>query len=512
MDTSETWYRVIHIPTFQQEYREYWEGRQQPEAFLPQLLAVLSTASRFETKSKGLGHDRVDGVHIPTACALVRTWLDGLRGKQLTDIKTLQVEVLLLQAQRMINPRSQDSWAHLGYVIRLAMNMGLHRDPSEFEPRMTVFVGEIRRRLWFTILDMNLHLSLSCNMSCLIRESDYSCQPPRNLNDSDLDPEMVELPQSKPIDQHTDNQMQVYAAMTLGTRMKVSQLINQAENMRDYDKVLEVGSKLDRFLDDINYIFPRQGILSDAQRSQMWRKRVILDMHVRRPLLALYRPFAIGAPNAPGQISRAYLRSSMVILRYLDEIDPMLAHYQDIASMYHHILRGDILQAALSVCFYIQSALRPLTSSSALGHQGLRVSPEGSEDMLPYNPHSSILWSPSRLISTVEKTFELLIRYIGRGDTKDIVCLALVLECSKIEEPREDEVVQSLRRVLDNCYRATNLSPEKVAGHVRGPLGRERFSMDSYGHLANAYMRHETNAGLSASDDVDDWIMWDGWE
>ncbi|KAF3358554.1 hypothetical protein VdG1_00114 [Verticillium dahliae VDG1] len=51
-------------------------------------------------------------------------------------------------------------------------------------------------------------------------------------------------------------------------------------------------------------------------------------MHIRRPLLALYRPFALGSVDAPAQITRAYLTSSMVILQYLDELDPMLAHYQ----------------------------------------------------------------------------------------------------------------------------------------------------------------------------------------
>ncbi|GKT87337.1 Zn(II)2Cys6 transcription factor [Colletotrichum tofieldiae] len=134
--------------------------------------------------------------------------------------------------------------------------MGLHRDPSEFEPRVPVFFGELRRRLWFTILDMDLHLSLACNLSCLVREGDFTCKPPRNLDDSDLYFDMQELPPSKPIDQLTDDQMQVYAAMTLGVRMQVAHLINRVDSIRDYGEIIEVGTKLDRFLEDINYLFP----------------------------------------------------------------------------------------------------------------------------------------------------------------------------------------------------------------------------------------------------------------
>ncbi|KAJ6441779.1 General alpha-glucoside permease [Purpureocillium lavendulum] len=512
IDTSETIYRILHLPTFSEQYELYWEGKLQTESFLPQLLSVLSVASRFETKSKGMGHERVEGVHIPTACALVRSWLDSLKGKQLVDLSTLQVEVLLLHAQRMITPRAQESWTQLGFVVRLAMTMGLHRDPSEWEPRMPVFLGELRRRLWFTIVDMDLHMSLACNLPCLVRDGDFSCRPPRNLNDSELFPDMKELPPTKPIDQVTDNQMQVYAAMTLGTRMRVAPLINKIDSMRDYQEVLDIGAKLERFLDDINYIFPRHGILNDTQRSKQWRCRVILDMHVRRPLLALYRPLAMGVPEVPPQISRAYLRSSMVILKYLDELDPLLAHFQDIAEMYHQILKRDIIQAALSVCFYIQSAVRPNSEGLVLGQQALRMSPDSSDDYPSYTAENLVLWSPARLVNTVQKTLALLITNVSGSDAKDILSVAIVLETVKTAEPKVQEIAQELYGVLDACLRASNFSHEKL-----------RMSVDQF-HQPDSYMRGRSSYGYPGGvananptvsgqmSDIGGWILWEGWE
>ncbi|OAQ80320.1 Zn2Cys6 transcription factor [Purpureocillium lilacinum] len=512
IDTSETIYRILHLPTFSEQYELYWEGKLQSESFLPKLLSVLSVASRFETKSKGMGHERVEGVHIPTACALVRTWLDNLKGKQLVDLSTLQVEVLLLHAQRMITPRAQDSWTQLGFVVRLAMTMGLHRDPSEWEPRMPVFLGELRRRLWFTIVDMDLHMSLACNLPCLVRDGDFSCRPPRNLNDSELFLDMKELPPTKPIDQVTDNQMQVYAAMTLGVRMRVAPLINRIDSMRDYQEVMEVGAKLERFLDDINYIFPRHGILNDTQRSKQWRCRVILDMHVRRPLLALYRPLAMGVPEVPPQISRAYLRSSMVILKYLDELDPLLAHFQDIAEMYHQILKRDIIQAALSVCFYIQSAVRPNSEGLVLGQQALRMSPDSSDDFPSYTAENLVLWSPARLVNTVQKTLALLMNNISGSDTKDILCVAIVLETVKTADPKAHDIARELYGVLDTCLRASNLTREKL-----------RMSLDHF-HQPNDYMRSRASYGYPGSSgsanpavsgpmgDIGGWILWEGWD
>jgi hypothetical protein len=512
IETSETQYRIIHVPTFAEEYNQYWEGKPQPEHFLPQMLSVIAVSSRFETKSRGMGPERVEGVHIPTACALVRLWLDSLKGKQLVELATLQVEVLLLLAQRMIIPRAQDSWNHLGFVVRMAMSMGLHRDPSEFEPRMTAFQGEIRRRLWFTVLDMDLYMSLLANMPCLTREGDYSCRPPRNLDDNEIFPDMSELPPSRPLDQVTDNQMQVYAAMTLPTRMRVAHMINRIDTIRDYQEVLDVGGKLDRFLEDINYIFPRHATLSDAQKSRLWRNRVILDMHVRRPLLALYRPFAMAAPEAPTQISRAYLRSCMVILKYLDELDPALPHFDDICEMYLQMLKRDIIQASLSVCYFIKPAVRPSIDGNMLAQQGLRASPGPADDFPAYIPDDLMLWSPSRLISTVQKTIDMLVGHARGSDIKDILCIAVVLESVRKADARSDEITNNLFDLLNACLRASNVTMEKLRNSSLGNVNE--YQRDAYAHGRMPYIQHSYSMG-GVSDqtaELGGWIMWDGWD
>jgi hypothetical protein len=280
---SEGLYRFMHIPSFRKEYEQYWDGKAYHDAFLPRLLCMMSIASRYESESRGLGHDKTNSVHTPTACALVRHWLDGLKGKQLVDVNTLQTEILLLHAQRQIALRQQDSWTQLGFILRMAMTMGLHRDPSEF-PQLTPFFGELRRKLWYTVMDMDLHVALACNLPCAVREGEFSCKPPRNLNDEDLFPEMQELPESKPLDQYTISQLQAYAASTIPWRLKVSSILSRLDGVHDYVEVLEVGNKLERMLDDIACLFPRHAALDAQRKYKQWRDRALLDMHVRRPL------------------------------------------------------------------------------------------------------------------------------------------------------------------------------------------------------------------------------------
>lgn len=507
-DTSETIYRILHTKTFYDAYNMYWEGKLQSESFLPQLLCVLSVASRFETKSRGMGHERSEGVHIPTACALVQSWLDNLKGKQLVDISTVQVQVLLIHASRLITPRLQDSWNKLGYVLRLAMSMGMHRDPSESDHRIPVFWGEIRRRLWFTLADMDLHMSISCNMPALLRDGDFTCKPPRNLNDSELFPGMQELPPTRPIDQASDNQMQVYAAITLAARMRVAPLVNRIDSIRDYSEVLDVGAKLERFLDDINYIFPRQGSYSVAQKSKQWRSRVILDMHVRRPLLALYRPLALGAADVPTEISRSFLKSSVVILKYLDELDPSLPQYEGVAQMYHQILKPDVIHCSLSVCYYIQSAIRQNSDSLMFNQHGGPSIPGGHGDDLSLSSAESVVpWSPVRLVSTVQESLDLLVKYMGGNDTKDILCLATVLETVKTSEPKVQEVTRNLYGVLESCLRSSSISKEKLRA-----VSMDQYASDSFMHGQPAYGYANSMGSGGSANDLGGWILWDGWE
>jgi hypothetical protein len=143
---SESLYRTVHIPTFMSHYERWWDGTLRSEVFLPQLLPMLCIGYRFVGVAKGLQPDR-DGIHIPTACTLVREYLNNLRGKQLVDFGTLQAETLLLMAERMVNLKNQDSWTQLGLIVRMSMTMGLHRDPSEFPQKISPFWGELRRRI-----------------------------------------------------------------------------------------------------------------------------------------------------------------------------------------------------------------------------------------------------------------------------------------------------------------------------------------------------------------------------
>ncbi|KAI1084040.1 hypothetical protein F5B20DRAFT_568553 [Whalleya microplaca] len=465
LNGSETIYRVLHVPSFRNQYDRYWEGNLQPDAFLPQLLSIICIGYRFLGIGKCQYHDR-EGVHIATASALVRIWLEGLRGKQLVEFSTLQAEILQLMAQRMINPQSQEFWAHLGLIVRRAMTMGLHRDPSEFPQKISPFWGEQRRKLWYTILELDVHMSMQCNLPCCIQEANFNCLPPRNLNDDEIHPLIDQLPPSKPIDQHTDSRIQVFAASTLAMRLKVADLVNRIDSLQDYQQIIALGNELERAFEDVRCIVPlsHSGNMNEVRRQ--WVSRVVLDMNCRRPLLALYRPFALSSPDAPQQIVTGYLRSSMILLSYLDELDPSSPDYQQFWHMLHIVMKQDILQAAFSVCYYIKQATGDAASPQS-STWGSVSKPDSVENSYTIAAESSIILSLPRLRNTVQKTLDGMIKRIREIETdiKDLISLTVVFNMVQGGSPEQkrDAVKKGMQAILDAGLQSIHTNHENIA-------------------------------------------------
>jgi hypothetical protein len=96
----------------------------------------------------------------------------------------------------------KDIWFLLALEVNLAMRMGYHRDPSHF-PGISPLQGEMRRRLWATVLMGDILISSQMGMPRMI--SDWQCDTaePRNLNDADLDEDTAELPPPRLETEHT---------------------------------------------------------------------------------------------------------------------------------------------------------------------------------------------------------------------------------------------------------------------------------------------------------------------
>lgn len=465
MSGSESVYRVLHIPSFMSQYNQYWQGNRQPDCFLPQLLSVLCIGYRFLGAGKGQFRNDREGIHMPTACALVRAWLDGLRGKQLVEFSSLQTEVLVLMAQRILNSNTQETWSHLGLLVRMALTMGLHRDPSEFSQKIQPFGAELRRKLWTTILELDIQMSMQCNLPSCIRGGEFTCQPPRNLNDNELYPDMIGLPPSKSIEVDTDARIQVFVSNTQVARLKAAELVNRIDSLQDYQQVLEIGNALEQALEDVRYVVPHKHSNSATEAYRQWRTRVVLDMNCRRPLLELYRPFALSSTHCPQQIMTGYLKSCVVLLSYIEEMDPLFPEYPNIWHTHHVVLQRDIIHASLGVCYYIKNIQETIANAGGSEKAESSCRPDAIAGSCISASRSSMLLSLPRLRAIVEKVIDNMIKCIGQvgTDIKDLLSLTIVFYTYRGEtHQRKKEVQQALQRIVDAGLECIQISQESI--------------------------------------------------
>ncbi|KAI4245871.1 MAG: hypothetical protein LQ352_006500 [Teloschistes flavicans] len=87
---------------------------------------------------------------------------------------------------------SHSLWTLTGVAIRIAQRMGLHRDGADL--KLPPLETEIRRRLWWQILLLEVRAAEFSGIGQTIRELQWTTKIPLNVNDRDLNPSMVGPP------------------------------------------------------------------------------------------------------------------------------------------------------------------------------------------------------------------------------------------------------------------------------------------------------------------------------
>lgn len=157
-DTFETTYRVLHAPTFWNEYQAFWENPKKGNlGFIAILLLVIATARC--TSSKGpLNFVGESSSVRETAMIWIEacdSWVQRQSQKH-WDLTIYQINRLLLLAKQSNGIKLKRAWISATTLFRNAMAAGLHRDPSLLDAKIFVFEQEMRRRLRVRIVEIDL--------------------------------------------------------------------------------------------------------------------------------------------------------------------------------------------------------------------------------------------------------------------------------------------------------------------------------------------------------------------
>ncbi|OBT97872.2 hypothetical protein VE01_03930 [Pseudogymnoascus verrucosus] len=249
-------------------------------------------------------------------------------------------------------------WILLGMLIPIALRMGLHRDPKHFG-EIPVFAGEMRRRVWATIFQIDVGFSALAGLPRMIKPQQCDTEEPRNLLDSDFDEKTLELPKSRPESESTP----VLFLLAKNRIISVGGLISDlAHDIRPYPytELMRFEELLQNTRDSLPESLRWQPLSQSITESpQTIMQRVYLDMFFYKMQIILYKRYLSASMTQP-QYTHARevcLDSAIKILEYqhlVDEETQLDGRLSSIGWTYSLILNNNFMLAASVLCFYIK--------------------------------------------------------------------------------------------------------------------------------------------------------------
>ena len=293
LHTFESVFRVLHIPTFMQQYELYWNNPQDaPRAFPSFLALVLATGACF-----------VSGVEADELQLLATKWISGAQfwlqdsfEKFDIDLSVLQVSVLLHLARQTVPDPSELVWISGDFPLRVAMGLGLHKDGQIHFPQFMPAEIEMRRRLWATILEMSVQSCLDTGMPPSISNDNFDSELPSNIDD--IDTSNVSAAAADRADTFTQSTVQRMLMQTMSVRLEILRYCNSLKNSpsQDYQWVLKLGRQLDTMCQSHTANLKSYQIHSSSDTLKPTEFQIcLLNILTRRFLLALHSPFAVKA-------------------------------------------------------------------------------------------------------------------------------------------------------------------------------------------------------------------------
>jgi hypothetical protein len=447
----ESIYRILHLPTFLSDYQQFWDpgaARAPSPSFTSHLALVTAISLAVSLLQFSTDKMALSSFNARKTCSLVEAWLSDLSTQQNAHTSTIQSFCLLVLAKQVIGTPS-DQLCHLtSRLIRLALTIGLHRDPEELTSSgMSVVQIEGRRRLWFTIMELDVQASTSCGSPSLVQTIEYTCQYPAQINDLTL---------VSNSEKHAGNEfgsvataqtdLQINLARSLPLRLTALRVLTSIEpDTVEIDELLQQLEKQRLLLSSLT-------VLSHDSNSEVLLKTIMGDMCLRRLMISLY---TLQLQRLPGtdhvhiqDIGTRFIDTAMGVMAHSDNLDPDLTGYITVEdgrqwAIFQALYGRDLIRAANGACLAMKVlASDPPTSATTPG--------------LSQSPAASMTWPKSAVRRMVEGVIKTLIMKTPhlRGSLKEIVRLTLVAELIRQEgnwEHKERRMRTGMERFFQLC-------------------------------------------------------------
>jgi hypothetical protein len=181
-------------------------------------------------------------------------------------------------------------WILSGTILQLAIYMGYHRDAKHF-PNITPFLGEMRRRVWAIIVQVDFIVSTQLGLPKLINASQNDTAEPRNLHDTDFDESTMELPLSRPEHEVTPTLYVLAKLRLISVGQKVEDVAAEPRR-RCYCGVLALDRQIQEARDSLPTSLKSNDLRTSLDvSSQIIIQRIWLEVTVQQLTVFLHRKF-----------------------------------------------------------------------------------------------------------------------------------------------------------------------------------------------------------------------------
>lgn len=294
--TFESCYRILYYPSFMKEYEKHKNDLENANACLVvELLLIMSTTGGLHDDAHI--RDKL-ATHSPDWIQIAQTWLSGPLEKDRLTMDGIRIHCLLLLARQVTRLGADLVWISAGSLMRMSMQMGLHLEPSAIK-KMCFRDQDIRRRLWYTILELNVQAALDSGMSPMISIADFTTMPPSKLTDEELETGATEAKEQSEIqEERFQKELLSLLAQSLPLRLAVTKVINSLQEEPSYEEVLRLGTDLAAACHTATTALNCNSPLDSMSHTSRFALSHFTHL-LRRFTLCLHFPYAVQARKNP---------------------------------------------------------------------------------------------------------------------------------------------------------------------------------------------------------------------
>jgi hypothetical protein len=350
LDQFEQVHRIVHIPTFRKQYATFWDPTvPRPASSTVLVLAMISISSCLHG---GSNPGKFIGL-VSNSHHLAVKWImacDEWSEKQSQKHRRLvhfQIACLLYLAKRVNTVKKKRFWKGSAALVQDAIGVGLHREPTRMNDKITVYNQEMRRRLWATMQEFDLQASFDYGLPTILSTLHYDVAPPRNIDDEEFDEESRVLPPSQPVSTYTYTSYQHLSRQSVALRLDLSRLMTGSPEDIDYDRIIRYTNDVTAEIDTLpswDLSDPR-----DPAKQRQGKKPLLaytlLHIQLRQYIIALHQPYLkLRKTNSKYQYSEIlYYNAARDMVMLHDKL-----HQDGIRTL--NFFREDVLSLCINLC------------------------------------------------------------------------------------------------------------------------------------------------------------------